>query len=131
MSNPTVTSPFTRLYLVPIQGKQQIIDVPSDVTILSEGKFVTPGVAPTVTLTRTASRSQFTAFTQDEVQSNLITQQTQEVKVCFREPSDLQQYPDGSVIEATDPSNGACLCGITCAGTNLAYVQVLNVPPTV
>lgn len=31
---------------------------------------------------------------------------------------------DSALVSATDPSNGLCICGITCKGTNVAYVQV-------
>jgi hypothetical protein len=31
---------------------------------------------------------------------------------------------DPSVVIAVDPSDGKCICGITCAGTNLRFVIV-------
>ncbi len=31
---------------------------------------------------------------------------------------------DPDVVEASDPLDGECLCGITCLGTNLSYVRV-------
>lgn len=125
------TFAYTRLYLVPTQGKQRIIDVPSTELVLSDGRFMSPSVAPTVTLTKAPTRSVYETFEQDQTQLGLITSQSVELKVCFREPSDLQEYQDGDVVEAFDPTDGQCVCGITCAGTKLSYAQVYNVPPIV
>lgn len=32
--------------------------------------------------------------------------------------------PSQDVVVEVDPSNGECVCGLTCHGTNLKYVQV-------
>lgn len=35
--------------------------------------------------------------------------------------------PDPRLILAEDPTDGQCICGLTCNGTRLSYVQVLPV----
>jgi hypothetical protein len=121
---------FTRLYLVPFNNVQQIIDVPNTDLILSNGKYVPVQVAPTVTLMGAAITENFTPFNPSQSEQVITGQQTQDIRICWREPSDIQQYPDTDVIEATDPSNGSCICGITCSGTDLSFVKVYNVPAT-
>jgi len=34
---------------------------------------------------------------------------------------------DQDVVAVNDPNNGACVCGISCQGRDLQYVQVANV----
>ncbi len=127
----TPSSAFTRLYLVPKQGVQSIIDVPSDVLILSGGRFTYPAVAATITLTEQPVTSNFTPHFSGAVADSLATSGQEEVRVCYREPSDIQQYTDTDVVEAVDPSGGSCICGVTCVGTELTYVKVYNVPSVV
>jgi hypothetical protein len=129
MSTPT--EPYIRLYLVPFNGQQQILDVPSTSLILSNGQFVSVQVAPSVTLMGVPVQFNFTPFDQAQLSQVLEQAQTQELRICWREPEDIQQYPDTDVIMVTDPTGGQCLCGLTCSGTQLSYVQVYNVPVTV
>jgi hypothetical protein len=122
---------FIRLYLVPFNGQQQILDVPSDALILSNGQFVLVQTAPSVTLYGVPVSEVFTPFNSSQTPVQLTNQQTQELRICWREPVDVQQYPDAEVIVVNDPSGGTCVCGITCVGANLTYVQVQNVEATV
>lgn len=118
---------FIRLYLVPLNGQQQILDVPDNVLVMSSGKFVPPQMAPTVTLRSLPVTHDFTAFDYAQDVQAITVAGTQEVRVCFREPEGVQEYPDTDVVEATDPSGGNCICGVSCAGTELQYVKVHNV----
>jgi hypothetical protein len=129
MSTPT--SPYIRLYLVPFDGVQQILDVPSDALVLSDGQFVPVQIAPSITLLGVPVEYNFTPFDQSQLSQVLTQSQVQELRVCWREPEDMQQYPDTDLITAVDPTGGQCICGVSCLGTQLSYVQVINVPATV
>lgn len=119
---------YIRLYLVPgVDGTQQVVDVPDNVTLLSNGNFMLAQNAPTLTVVGAPVTSNFTPFDPAQLQTTLTTQETQEIRICWREPSPTQTYPDTGVIEAQDPTDGVCLCGITCIGPQLSYVQVTNV----
>lgn len=119
---------FVRLYLAPNKGTQQVIDVDTDHLILSNGKFVPPQTAQSITLSGAPATADFTPFgnNPDAIQ-NLNLAYLDESKICWREPVGVAQYPNEKVITAADPSNGACVCAVTCSGTNLAYVQVKSV----
>lgn len=114
-----------RLYLTPYNGQQRVIDVDAQELIMSNGAFTYPGAAPSVTLVEGVTSSQFTTFGTDSALV-LQNQNSREVRVCWREPVGTSEFP-GEVVQVPDPANGACVCGITCAGTNLAYVVVSNV----
>lgn len=120
---------YIRLYLVPTQptAAQQVIDVDSTDLVLSQGQFVPVQNAPSITLVGTPVTSSFETFTSEDVTLSLETAQQQEVRVCWREPVGTDQFPNEDLIIAADPSDGVCVCGITCQGTDLAYVQVQNV----
>jgi hypothetical protein len=47
-------------------------------------------------------------------------------KVVGKDP---QQSPtsDGSLVVAADPTDGVCLCGLTCTGTEIRFAKVYNV----
>lgn len=122
---------YIRLYLVPVNGQpQQVIDVDSTDLVLSDGAFLPVQSAPTVTLVGTPVTSEFTPFAYQPIPPgtlNLSNTQQQELRVCWREPVGTDQYPNENLITQTDPSGGVCVCGVTCQGTNLSYVQVQNV----
>jgi len=118
---------FIRLYLVPFNDQQQILDVSSMALILSDGQFVPVQTAPSVTLVGIPVTEVFTPFDSSQLPQTLTNQQTQELRICWREPVDVSQYPDTDVITANDPSGGVCQCGVTCLGPNISYVQVQNV----
>jgi hypothetical protein len=125
---------YIRLYLVPRNGVQQVIDVDSNDLVLSGGGFVPPQMAPTVTLVGATFDSKFTPFTYTPVPEGglqLTNSQQEEVRICWREPVGTDDYPNQDLITAADPSGGECVCGITCQGTNIAYVQVHAVSATV
>jgi hypothetical protein len=122
---------FIRLYLVPVNGQpQQVIDVDSTDLVMSDGAFLPVQSAPTVTLVGATFTSEFAPFAYQPIPPgtlNLSNTQLQEYRVCWREPVDTEQYPNENVITQVDPSGGQCVCGITCSGTNLSFVQVMNV----
>lgn len=122
-----MSTTYIRLYLVPFNNVQQIIDVPDTALVLSNGDFVPVQVAQSVTLTGQPIDSEFIPFDASQMQEALTGAQTQDIRICWREPSDVQQYPDTDVEEATDPTGGVCVCLITCEGTKLTFVQVYNV----
>jgi hypothetical protein len=118
---------YIRLYLVPQNGVQQVIDVDTADLVLSGQDFVSPQTAPSVTLVGASSDSTFTPFAYAPVPPgalNLINSQAQQVRVCWREPVGTDDFPNQDLVTVVDPSGGVCVCGITCQGTNLSYVQV-------
>jgi hypothetical protein len=117
---------FTRLYLVPVNGVQQVIDVDNQDLVLSGGTFVPVAVAPTITLVGTTFSSQYMPFGTASDLDLTQTPQT-ELRVCWREPVGQDDYPNENVIVAVDPTDGVCQCGITCNGTNISYAVVQNV----
>lgn len=125
---------FIRLYLVPQDGVQQVIDVDATALVLSDGDFVPVQTASTVTLVGASYTSEFKPFAYTPIPPgglNLSNAQQQEIRVCWKEPVGTDEFPNQELITATDPSDGIWVCGITCLGTDLAYVQVQNVPPTI
>lgn len=120
---------YVRLYLSPSNGTpQQVIDVDVEHLILSNGEFVNPQTASSITLSGAPFSVSFTPFESAPVSDQQLTMTYQdESRICWREPVGIDQYPNENVIIATDPSNGQCVCGITCAGTELTYVIVKNV----
>lgn len=122
---------FIRLYLVPVNGQpQQVIDIDSTDLVLSDGAFLPVQSAPTVTLVGTTNTSAFTPFTSQPIPPgtlDLSNTQQQEIRVCWREPVGTDQFPNEDLITQPDPSGGISVCGVTCQGTNLSFVQVQNV----
>lgn len=115
---------YVRLYLSPSNGSQQVIDVDVDDLILSNGGFVSPQTAKSITLSGAPFSASFTPFGSAPVTD--ITYQD-ETRICWREPVGIDQYPNENVIIAADPSGGVCVCGITCRGIDLSYVVVQTV----
>lgn len=119
---------YTRLYLVPLNGVQQVIDVDSTDLVLSNGDFVPVQTAPSITLIGATYNSQFTPFGYSPAPNSTLSQtQQDEIRVCWREPVGTDNFPNQNVIVQTDPSGGVCVCGVTCSGTDLNYVVVKNV----
>jgi hypothetical protein len=121
---------YVRLYLSPSNGTQQVIDVDVDHLILSNGVFVSPQTAKSITISRTTYAASYTTFGAAPVTEALTVAAQDEVSICWREPVGTDEYPNENVITAVDPSGGECVCGTTCAGTNLSYVVVQNVTST-
>jgi hypothetical protein len=121
---------YVRLYLSPSNGTQQVIDVDVDHLILSNGVFVSPQTAKSITISRTTYAASYTTFGAAPVTEALTVAAQDEVSICWREPVGTDEYPHENVITAVDPSGGECVCGTTCAGTNLSYVVVQNVTST-
>lgn len=122
---------YVRLYLSPSNGIQQVIDVDVDHLILSNGAFVNPQTAKSVTLSGAPFSASFTPFgyaPMPDQQLNMTYQD--EVRICWREPVGTDDFPNENVIVANDPSGGQCVCGVTCLGPNLSYVQVKSVTET-
>jgi hypothetical protein len=116
---------YTRLYLVPQNGVQQVIDVDSTDLVLSNGQFVPVQTAPSITLIGATYNSTFTPFGYSPAPNSALSQtQQDEIRVCWREPVGTDNFPNQNVIIQPDPSGGVCQCGITCNGTDLSYVTV-------
>jgi hypothetical protein len=119
---------YVRLYLSPSNGiQQQVIDVDVDILILSNGRFVSPQTAQTVTISRAPYSASFTTFGSTPITGSLTLSSEDEVRICWREPVGTDDYPNENVITAADPSDGQCVCGVTCSGTDLSYVVVQTV----
>lgn len=120
---------FIRVYLVPFDNKQQIIDIPDTALVLSNNQFVPVQVASSVTLVGVPISTSFTPFNSSQLPEVLNMSQTQDIRICWREPVTVQTNSDAQVIEVTDPTGGQCVCGITCQGTVITYVRVTDVTP--
>lgn len=111
-----------RLYMVPVTGNQLVLDVDSDDLVLSEGEFVYPQTALSITLAKTNSLAPaFKPFASTNPVDLSLTQ-TLQARVCWREPVDTAEFPPP--IAVADPSGGECLCAITCQGTKITYATV-------
>jgi hypothetical protein len=123
---------FIRLFLIPDSSNPsiqqiQIIDVNEDVLILSNGEFVSPMVATSVTLVGVPFEVQFIPFNSTQASIQLQNNSTKEVKICKRISVNSDDYPDPNVIEVNDPTGGICICGITCLGSQITYVKVYQI----
>lgn len=121
---------FIRLFLVPDQlnpSIQQIIDVDPDVLILSNGEFISPALATSITLISVSVEVGFIPFNSDQIPIELQNNSTKEIRICKRINVNSDDYPNPDVIEVNDPTGGVCICGITCLGTQITYVQVYQV----
>jgi hypothetical protein len=118
---------FLRLYLVPQNNVQQVIDVDDSDLVLSDGQFVRVQLAKTITLVSANVESTYQPFAADASALTISNMQSQDVRICWKEPVGSDQFPSNEIVVAPDPSAGACICGITCQGTDLAYVTVSNV----
>jgi hypothetical protein len=119
---------YVRLYLTPSNGTQQVIDVDVNSLILSNGAFVSPQTASSITLSGAPYTTDFSPFGFAPVTDQQLSMTYQdEFRICWREPVGTDQYPNENVIIETDPSGGVCVCGVTCLGTNLSYVIVKSV----
>lgn len=111
-----------RLYMTPSKGNQLVLDVPANDLVLSGHEYVQPQLAESITIvkpnTPNWSFQPFDAGTP----LNLSTLQTEQVRVCWREPVTVATNP--APIAVVDPANGVCICGITCSGTKIAYAKV-------
>lgn len=111
-----------RLYMTPNQGNQLVLDVDADDLVLSGQEYVRPQLAQSITIVKPSSPNwSFQPFAQT-TPVDLSTFQTEQVRVCWREPVDTAENP--SPISIADPADGVCICGITCSGTKLAYAKV-------
>jgi len=113
-----------RLYLTPNKGNQMILDVDENDLVLSDRDYVRPQLAASVTLVKPNSPDwSFKPF-QQTTPVDLTSVQTEQVRVCWREPVDEAINPPPIVV--ADPAEGECVCGITCQGTRIAYAQVIT-----
>lgn len=123
---------FIRLYLVPSpDGTQQVIDVDSMALVLSDGAFLPVQSAKTLTLHSVPASFDFTPFNSDQATVHLDNTTLNEMRICWREPVGIDNFPNENVITAVDPTDGSCVCGITCMGTELSYAKVSIVDTTV
>jgi len=122
---------YIRLFLIPIVSEltQRIIDVDYDSLVLSNEEFVPVQTAISVTLVEQSQEFKFTPFNLEQQKLNLVSVPTQEVKVCWREPVSEQEHSNDFLITTPDPTNGICVCGITCKGTRISFAKVQNKVP--
>lgn len=121
-------SSYMRLYLVPVNGTQQVIDVDTNDLVLSGGNLVPVQLASSVTLIGATYTAQFTPFGYAPMPTQNLSQAYQEeLRICWREPVGVDDFPNEEVIVAPDPANGQCVCTVTCNGNDLSYVVVKNV----
>ncbi|QBX06711.1 hypothetical protein H1O16_gp298 [Burkholderia phage BcepSaruman] len=118
---------YIRLYLVPVNGVQQVIDVDATLLIRNGGKFEPPQIASAIDLVKVPSTNTFTPFVPGAVDVSLTTPNVWNVRVCWREPVGTDDNPSTEIVTTTDPSGGECVCGITCDGVAITYVPVINV----
>lgn len=114
-----------RLYMTPSKGNQLVLDVDADDLVLSGQEYVRPQVAQSITIVKPNSPNwSFQPFEQT-TPIDLSNHQTEQVRVCWREPVDVAENP--APIAVVDPAGGACVCGITCSGTKIAYAKVQTI----
>lgn len=120
----------TRLTILNADGEEFFIDVPDD-TLIMDGdyNFLTPDRIQTVAIAAPGIQFNFkphlppsrAAFIAMNINVLYV------YRVINTEPQSSVEYPNPNVIEAIDPTNGQCLCGITCLGTELAFVKVYSI----
>lgn len=114
-----------RLYMTPRNGNQLVLDVDADDMVLSGQEYVRPQLAQSITIVKPNSPNwSFQPFA-SSVPIDLSSFQTEQVRVCWREPVDEAVNP--APIAVPDPADGECVCGITCSGTKIAYAKVQTI----
>lgn len=105
---------------------QGLLSVADDVLVFDGFTYVPPSVALYVELFRTPVEA--LSLPWREVTTILETAVRIRARVVDRNPVPADTDPD--VIVVPDPTGGECVCGITCAGTQLQFVKVhtLEIP---
>src|SRR5271156_6460408 len=117
---------YIRVTLLPTTPSEPFLqmDILSTDLVLSEGRFQPVQTAPTVTLMSAPVEYAFTPFDSLQEAQAVTVQETQEVKITYREPVDTEVYPDTSVIEQPDPTDGMGVYGITLNETRITFAPV-------
>lgn len=106
-------------------GKQVYLGLPSNSLVFDGNKFVPPDQAKYVAIVETATVSGDSPPLWPESQSLVQVGLTwKNVWLCRVIATNQQTLTSLDVVAINDPNNGACVCGVTCVGTELQYVQV-------
>lgn len=118
---------YIRVTLLPTVPNQPFLqmDILSTSLVLSEGRFQPVQTAPTITLMNAPVEFEFTPFDTLQQAQAVTVQETQEVKISYREPVDAQVYTDTSAIEQPDPTGGTGVYGITLNETRITFAKVV------
>lgn len=117
----------TRLMLVDAEGISNTMDVPDDTLVLSMSGIYKRPDRVTYVLTHSipiASVGLIQSAFDDDIGVNLHTYQRYLYKVTDSTTVDTVVYPNTIVPTTNDPTNGNCICGITCTGNKLNFVRV-------
>lgn len=108
----------TSLNAVTVNGQIQTVTIPTNTLIAYGQDFVNPSDATSIETTPVQTSVPSTLAPIISVsESNVMNITTNTTTSAFI----------GTVIEATDPTNGVCDCGIDSdCGTNLSYIEVVN-----
>jgi len=117
---------FIRVTLIPTTPNKPFLqmDVLDTDLVLSGGTFQPVQTAATVTITGVSVEYQFTPFDDLQAATAVTNQQTQELKVVYREPIDTAVDSDASAIEQPDPTGGVGVYGITLNETRITFAPV-------
>ena len=113
-------------------GTSAIMDVADGYLVLdADYDFVQPKVGTYITLLIGPNGASFTTFAAQLEQEltglvDALNLQVTQYYLCKITDIDATPTPttDPQIIAAPDPTGGVCVCGITCWGPNLKYVQV-------
>lgn len=107
-------------------GQQVYLGLPDNSLVFNGSEFVRPQDAEFVAIVETVTAGPVTVpppwpETQTLYQAALTWTN---LWLCTVIDVDSASIDDTDVVVINDPNNGACVCGISCAGTDLQYVQV-------
>ncbi len=117
----------TRLTLVTPTGATAV-DIPDGYLVQNADGVYSPPDTVTSVLTYSAIAEQpFVPFVDGGLPTVIGVPQSFIYGVCRTEEVPAVEFPDDSIPIMVDPTDGQCICFVTCAGNEISYVKVIAI----
>lgn len=111
-----------QLTLVDPEGGELVVAIEDDALVFDGYKYVRPEHASYATVYEGPILSPTREFYISPM--NVYTSFERRLRVLNVEPAGVGPFDPLDVVTAVDPSDGECICLLTCRGTQLSYVVV-------